>query len=51
MTSYQEKHVTDETLEEYESLHTNFIGNHHEDEDTLDKCMHDFLIDVSEKEL
>ncbi|WP_430884984.1 hypothetical protein [Fusibacter sp. JL216-2] len=51
MTSYQKKHIDEETLEEYETLHTNFIGNHHEDEDTLDKYMHDFLIESSEKEL
>ncbi len=48
MTSYQEKHIKDETLEEYEGLHTNFVGNKHEEEETLDKAIHDFLITESE---
>jgi hypothetical protein len=51
MTKYQEKHVSEETLEEYENLHTNFIGNQHEDDDSLDKAFHDFTIRESEKEL
>jgi len=51
MTSYQEKHIKDETLEEYEGLHTNHFGNQHEDDETLDKVMHEFLILESEKEL
>ena len=32
------------TLEEYEGQHTNFIGNRHEDDESLDKVIHDFLI-------
>ncbi len=33
-----------ETLEEYEGQHTNFIGNKHEDEESLDKAIHEFFI-------
>lgn len=51
MTPYQEDHIREETLEEYESLHTNFVGNQYEDEETLDKAIHEFLISESEKEL
>ncbi len=51
MTLYQEKHIKDETNEEYEGLHTNYFGNHHEDDKTLEKAMHDFLIIESENEI
>ena len=47
MTKFQESHITDKTLEEYETLHTNFIGNQHEEEGTLDKAFHEFLIHES----
>ncbi len=51
MTNYQKQHISDETLEYYENLHTNFVGNKHEDEATLDKAIHDFLIEESENQL
>lgn len=38
------KQTYKQTLEEYEGQHTNFIGNIHEDEDSLDKAIHDFLL-------
>lgn len=44
MTKYEINHVSEETLIEYEMLHTNFIGNHHEDDDSLEKAFHDFTI-------
>ncbi|WP_240840102.1 hypothetical protein [Acidaminobacter sp. JC074] len=39
------------TLEEYEGQHTNFIGNRHEDDESLDKVIHDFLIKEAKKQL
>ena len=51
MTVYQEKHVKDETLEEYEGLHTNHFGNQHEDSETLEKAIHDYLLEEVEEEL
>ncbi|MCK8058457.1 MULTISPECIES: hypothetical protein [unclassified Fusibacter] len=50
MTKFQEKHISDKTLEEYETLHTNFIGNQHEEDGTLDKEFHEFLLHESVKE-
>jgi len=45
MTNYQEKHIKEETHEEYEGLHTNHFGNQHEDDETLEKVLHDYLLD------
>lgn len=51
MTKYQDKIIDQETPEEYEGYHTNFVGNKYEEEGTLDKAMHDFFVQESEKEL
>jgi len=51
MTKYQELNIGKESLVEYEELHTNFVGNRHIEEDTLDQALNDFFISESEKEL
>jgi len=45
MTLFEVKHIKEETNIEYEMLHTNFIGNKHLEEDTLDKAIQNTRLD------
>ncbi len=40
MTTYQKQHVEEKTMEEYEAAHTNYFGNQHEDENSLETALH-----------
>ncbi|MBI9010920.1 MAG: hypothetical protein JEZ08_01720 [Clostridiales bacterium] len=49
--TYRDEHIMDETIEEFEGQHTNFIGNTHRDEASLDKALHDLLLKEVSNEL
>lgn len=41
MTAYQKDNVQERTVEEYEAAHTNYFGCQQEDDDTLEKALHE----------
>lgn len=43
MTTYQKNMTEEKTMEEYEAAHTNYFGNSHLDEDSLEEALNDFF--------